>query len=46
MRGWLAKLPLEELRAIDPSYAEAAKLVGELAHARQAASLLFSETRP
>ncbi len=37
-----AEAKLEELRAIDPSYAEAAKLVGELAHARWLAKLPLS----
>ena len=37
-----AEAKLEELRAIDPSYAQAAKLVGELAHARWFAKLPLS----
>ncbi len=37
-----AEAKLEELRALDPSYAEAAKLVAELAHARWLAKLPLS----
>ena len=37
-----AEAKLEELRAIDPSYAQAAKLVGELVHARWFAKLPLS----